>query len=179
MTMFLVGTAMIKVGFFDPSRILLQKKAAIMGLSIGLPLEILDGFLFAMRGFTHGWTSIASAFLSEIGTVSIAIGFAGLGSWLVSSGGLTRVVGWICSVGRMALTNYLLQTLVATTIMYWWGFGMFGSVERSSLVLLVLGFYVLQVIFSVAWLQVFQMGPFEWLWRTITYLRPPALLRRN
>ncbi|MFK5857019.1 MAG: DUF418 domain-containing protein [Bacteroidota bacterium] len=73
-------------------------------------------------------------------------------------------------VGRMALTNYLMQTIIFTTIMYSYGFGMFGSYEPWQLVILAVLVFVVQIMASSIWLRYFRFGPLEWIWRKFTYL---------
>ena len=83
----------------------------------------------------------------------------------------------IAAAGRMPLTNYLLQTLIATTIFYGWGFGLWGKVGPAAGLLLAFAiFFVVQVPLSVWWLRRFQYGPMEWLWRLATYGHRPAML---
>ena len=69
----------------------------------------------------------------------------------------------------MALSNYLLQSLVCTTIFYSYGLGLFGSVGRAAGLGLAVAIYAAQVALSVRWLKCFRFGPLEWLWRTLTY----------
>jgi uncharacterized protein len=86
----------------------------------------------------------------------------------------------IAAAGRMPLTNYLLQTLIATTIFYGWGFGLWGKVGPAAGLLLAFAiFFVIQVPLSVWWLRRFQFGPMEWLWRLATYGHRPAMLSRG
>ncbi|MDT8862330.1 DUF418 domain-containing protein [Alkalihalobacillus sp. MEB130] len=82
-------------------------------------------------------------------------------------------------VGRLSLSNYLLQSLVFTTLFYGYGVGLFSNIGVFTGVLLVLVFFTLQVIASKWWLRLFQIGPFEWLWRAGTYLYLPKLLRKK
>jgi uncharacterized protein len=73
-------------------------------------------------------------------------------------------------VGRMPLTNYLLQTLIATTLFYGWGVGLWGKVGNAlDLLLAVVVFFAVQVPLSKWWLERFELGPMEWLWRRLTY----------
>lgn len=83
------------------------------------------------------------------------------------------------AVGRMALTNYLLQTLICTTLFYGYGFGLYGQVGAALGVVLTLAIFALQVGWSVWWLRRFQFGPAEWLWRTLTYGRAQPMRRRS
>jgi uncharacterized protein len=84
-------------------------------------------------------------------------------------------LGAFAAAGRMPLTNYLLQTLIATTLFYGWGFGLWGKVGPAlDLALAVTIFFVVQVPLSKWWLARFELGPMEWLWRRLTYGSMPA-----
>ncbi len=74
-------------------------------------------------------------------------------------------------VGRLALTNYLLQTLICTTLFYGYGFGLYGRIGILGGILLTILIYALQFFFSKWWLNRFRFGPLEWLWRSGTYLK--------
>jgi uncharacterized protein len=76
--------------------------------------------------------------------------------------------------GRMPLTNYLMQTLICTSLFMGWGFGLWGR-SNPALDLLIAGciFFLIQVPLSKLWLKHFAMGPMEYLWRTLTYGRRP------
>ena len=78
----------------------------------------------------------------------------------------------IATVGRMPLTNYLLQTLLATFIFYGWGLGFWGKIGPAlQLVLAIAIYFVIQVPLSRWWLNRFTLGPMEYLWRVLTYGR--------
>ena len=77
----------------------------------------------------------------------------------------------------MALTNYLLHTIIATTIFYGHGLGYFGQVSRVGQILIVSGIWAFQIPFSAWWLKRFQFGPFEWLWRSLSYMKQQPLMR--
>ncbi len=75
----------------------------------------------------------------------------------------------------LPLTNYLMQTLIATTIFYGWGFGLWGAVGPALQLLMAFAiFFVIQVPLSILWLRRFQYGPLEWVWRVLTYGHRPA-----
>lgn len=77
----------------------------------------------------------------------------------------------LASVGRMAISNYLLQTIICTTLFYGYGLGLYGRVGPAAGVLLTVAIYAAQVPLSVWWLRRFRFGPVEWLWRTLSYGR--------
>ncbi|MFU8868716.1 DUF418 domain-containing protein [Natronococcus sp.] len=91
------------------------------------------------------------------------------------TGILTRA---LAAVGRTAFTNYLLQTVLATSIFYGHGLGLFGQLSRVELLGVVAAIWVVQILLSVLWLHYFRFGPIEWLWRTLTY-RSRQPLRRD
>ncbi|MEY4349244.1 MAG: hypothetical protein RL719_541 [Actinomycetota bacterium] len=74
-------------------------------------------------------------------------------------------------VGRMALTNYILQSVVLTAIAYAWGFGLATKLSGYEVLAITVGLYALQVAASSLWLRFFEFGPLEWIWRCITYFR--------
>ncbi len=71
----------------------------------------------------------------------------------------------------MALTNYLLQTLICTTLFYSYGLGLYGKVGPAAAALLAIAIYLFQVALSLLWVRRFRFGPAEWLWRSATYGR--------
>lgn len=94
---------------------------------------------------------------------------------------LSRRAGWserlapLATVGRMPLTNYLMQSVICTTLFYSYGLGLFGKVRPSLGLLLSLAIFLAQVAYSRWWMARFRFGPMEWLWRTLTYGRAPAM----
>ncbi|SDJ62417.1 uncharacterized protein SAMN05216226_10666 [Halovenus aranensis] len=83
----------------------------------------------------------------------------------------------LAAVGRTAFSNYILQTVVATTIFYGHGLGQFGQVTRVEALSLVVIIWLVQIPLSVLWLRYFRFGPMEWLWRLVTYESVPPLRR--
>jgi uncharacterized protein len=103
--------------------------------------------------------------------LAYAAGFALL--WRVASGPLRM----LAAPGRMALTNYLTQTLVALTVFYGVGFGQAGQWSIQALHAFAGSVYAVQIIVSNLWLRRFRYGPMEWLWRALTYGSAPRLRR--
>jgi len=89
-----------------------------------------------------------------------------------------RILTPFAAVGRTALTNYLAQSVICTTIFYGWGLGLYGEVDPFAGLLLALGIYAAQLVISVWWLRGFRFGPVEWLWRSLTYWRWQPLRRQ-
>jgi uncharacterized protein len=74
-------------------------------------------------------------------------------------------------VGRTAFSNYILQTLICTTLFYGHGFGLFGSVSRVGQILICVAVWAVQLLIAPIWLRHFEYGPLEWMWRSLTYKR--------
>ncbi|MGD9966570.1 MAG: DUF418 domain-containing protein [Hyphomonadaceae bacterium] len=111
-------------------------------------------------------------------SIFVSIGYASLFVLLVKAG-LRLLTEPLAAVGRMAFSNYILQSLIMTTI-FWGGgrgFGLWGEVDRPTLWAIVLAVWALQLILSPLWLARFEMGPLEWIWRRLSYARPVRIGR--
>ena len=83
----------------------------------------------------------------------------------------------LAKVGRMALTNYLLQSAICTILFYGYGFGLYGRISIAGGILLTIVIYAVEVLFSGWWLARYRFGPMEWLWRTLTYGKRQSMRR--
>ncbi len=90
---------------------------------------------------------------------------------LTHHGHFKRLSQWLAAVGRMALTNYLMHSIIASFLFYGYGLGWYGQMPPWLGILPVLVIYGLQIPFSIYWLRRFRFGPFEWLWRSLTYMK--------
>jgi uncharacterized protein len=173
LAMFFLGAGLMKAGFFESPT--LPRRFAMAGLTLGLPLGAGAWWLLHAGGGA-GILALGGG-VQVIGGSLMALGYLGGVTLFARSGALAGITRSFARVGRMALTNYLMQSLIATYIFYYFGLGMFGEFSRAQGLALVFGIYAFQHIFSLAWLSVFAIGPAEWIWRTLTYLRPPTLLK--
>jgi uncharacterized protein len=107
----------------------------------------------------------------------LAMGYGAAFLWLARRPWTTRVVDALVPIGRMAITCYLGQTLAFTLFFYGYGLARYGTIGPAAAVLLAVGVWSLEVVFAYAWLARFRIGPVEWLWRSITYLRVLPLAR--
>ena len=125
-------------------------------------------FIISQQRVMH-WNYVGSVFVS-LGHISVIM-LAIKGAWL----GACRK--WFAAVGRMAFTNYLMQSVICTTIFYSYGLGLYGSLSRPAQMAIVVAVWALQLFYSAFWLGRFRYGPAEWLWRLLTYGKVPALRR--
>ncbi|NYF23969.1 DUF418 domain-containing protein [Sporosarcina sp. JAI121] len=106
---------------------------------------------------------------TQFGGPVLAIGYIGLLLLLFQLPLLRTLFRPISKAGRMSLTTYITQSIVATLIFYAYGFGMYGKVDVATGTWIAVGVFAIQVIFAELWLSKFRMGPLEWLWRKGTY----------
>ncbi len=93
----------------------------------------------------------------------------GLVMLIIKSGVLQRLMTRFAAVGRMALSNYLMHSLILTTVFYGYGLGLYGTIPRFWQMGFVIGVITLQLFLSTWWLSRYRFGPVEWLWRSLTY----------
>ncbi|MCH8343427.1 MAG: DUF418 domain-containing protein [Planctomycetes bacterium] len=177
--MFLLGMALMKLNFFAAERRRWHWAFCILGLTIGVPGELWLVWSYYHSGYELGWTQAGAEVIHNISSLALCLGYVGALTLIVQAGLLRWLTYAFSCVGRTALSNYLLQTIIATYLMYWWGLGWFNEVSRPQQLALVVGIYAVQMVLSVLWLRVFTIGPFEWLWRSLTYLKPQPVLRRR
>ncbi|WP_059102855.1 DUF418 domain-containing protein [Shouchella shacheensis] len=117
-------------------------------------------------------------YLSQLaGAPLVAMFYATSVVLLANSRVFWRLLSPLAVIGRMAFSNYILQSLVFTTLFYGYGVGMFAELGLFYGALLALAFFVVQVLVSNLWLSVFRIGPLEYIWRMGTYLSLPRLKR--
>ena len=107
----------------------------------------------------------------ELATVTLAFAYGASIIGLASTQPGSKLLGWAAPLGRMAFTNYLVQSLIFSWVFYGYGFGLFGQVGASAALAFGVVVYVVQVFFSRWWLLWYSFGPVEWLWRTLMYGR--------
>ena len=175
----LVGMALFRWDVLTGKRsVAFYARLIAVGGIVGVPLV----FYGIGRNFAAGWSVKFSMFLGNQynywGSLLIAIGYVGLVMIACKNRRLTSVLRPLAAVGQMALTNYLLQTIICTTIFYGHGLGQFARFTRVEQVLTVVAVSALQLIACPIWLRYFRFGPFEWLWRSLTYWRLQPMRRR-
>jgi uncharacterized protein len=107
--------------------------------------------------------------LYELSRTVRAIGFFGLIMLLYKLNMFKWLFRLMQPVGQMAFTNYLMQSIMCGIFFYGIGFGYFGRLERYEIYFVVVAVWIIEIIWSHLWLRYFLFGPFEWLWRSLTY----------
>lgn len=175
---FFLGAALLRSGFFSKAGKLQARNFALWTMAIGLLSEVgLTWFLYA-----HESAPLAplAEGLHDFSSMILALGYVGVLRFLVQYGSstfLARILEWISSAGRMALTNYLLQSILANVYFTFLGFAWYDTLDQAQLLGLVCATYAGQIALSVWWLKYFKSGPFEWAWRSATQGQVLPLLR--
>lgn len=165
----LIGMALLKLGVLSGQRSaktygLMMFGGYAVGLTLGLrELHVILGSNYAPAGFA------AAEETYQFSRLAMVVGHLGLLLLIIRSG----ICGWLQralgAVGQMALTNYLMQTVICTALFYDFGFGLYGHFERYQLYGVVAAIWLVELIWSPLWLARFRFGPFEWVWRSLTY----------
>jgi uncharacterized protein len=174
----LIGMGLYKLGVFNAT---LAKRTYWWMIGVGAVVGIPVILLGVRYHNAHAWAFETSFFggqqFNYWGSIPVALAWVGVVmlACLRLQGG--RLYSALAATGQMALTNYLLQTLICTTLFYGHGFGLYGSVERSGQILIVFAIWAATLVWSPLWLARFRFGPFEWLWRTLTYMKSQPMRR--
>jgi uncharacterized protein len=169
-----LGMALFKWGFFSnqlPTRTYVLTLLA--GYGIGLSLgwfAFWDGVAwFTNPGKVLDANSFPFQAFYQIRRAASALGHASLLLLIYRSGIVPWLMKALANVGQMAFTNYLMQSIICSLFFYGYGFGYFGKLSYYELYFVVAAVWLFQFIFSALWLRFFRFGPFEWLWRSLTY----------
>jgi uncharacterized protein len=171
-TMFLFGLWMARAGILhDPvahRRWLIR--AAVVGVGLGLPLNaVLVWAESDAAKDSNAMIALIASPMTFIAGPTLAIGYMSvLALWFQTHGG-RKALSWLAPSGRMALTTYLFQSLVFTTLCYGYGFGLFGHIGTLAGVGIALVVFAAQTALGHVWMRRFRFGPVEWLWRSLTY----------
>lgn len=123
---------------------------------------------------TFRWFLPLIGFSQVFGTLAMALAWGSGVLLLLQRPTVQRALSGFTAIGRMALTNYLTQSIVMTALFFGWGLGLYGRLSPFIGVCISVGFFIAQVAFSRWWLSRHAFGPMEWLWRSLTYGRRPG-----
>jgi uncharacterized protein len=175
---FLFGMAAFKTGFLTggwaPER---YRKWALVGFGISVPAYAVLAWVLVRDGFTVP-TVLGVVMAATIPfRPAMILGYAALiilatrrGDWLVDR---------IAAAGRAAFTNYLGTSIIMTSLFYGYGAGLYGSLGRAELWLVVIAMWVVMLAWSKPWLDRFNYGPFEWAWRSLARWRVQPMRKRR
>ena len=173
----LMGMALFKLGVLSAVRSrAFYLRMASLGFGAGLLLIALGLWRSSAMGRDLLDFVLVSQQLQHWGDLFVALGWVALVMLLCQRDWPLRSVE---AVGRTALTNYLMQSVICTTIFYGHGLGLFGRVDRAGQLVFVVAIWAFQLIASSLWLRYFAVGPVEWLTRWLVFRRRPSFLRAS
>ena len=166
----LIGMALFKWGFLTGERLpRCYRNALAAGLGIGLPIVAVGTWLSFRTHWQLDFAMFHGSQLNAWGSLLMALGYVAamlLGDRVQRLSGLYNR---LAAVGRMALSNYLAQSLICSTLFYGHGLALFGRLDRGQQLLVVLAVWAVSLVVSPLWLRRFAFGPAEWLWRSLSY----------
>jgi len=173
------GMALMKLGVLSGERSqTFYRNLMLAGYMIGLPLTIFSAINLNAHHFDSLYVLRSGGVANYVGSLVVTFGHIGLVMLIVKSGTLQSLMTRFAAVGRMALTNYLMHSVILTTIFYGYGLGLYGTIPRFWQMGFVIAVVTLQLFLSPWWLTRYRFGPVEWLWRSLTYWKRQPF-RRN
>lgn len=180
--MFIIGYLIGKTDFYK--NIARHKTTIIvtilLGLIIGLRANFIlakymllaegDYFSFKVKGL---YQTIAYA----IGVAPLALAYVGIFMLAFQYQTSNKIMSILAPVGKMAFSNYIMQSLVGNFVFLGAGLGLMGQIGPFYYTLFGIGFFIIQILYSTLWLRYFNYGPVEWLWRSATYNKWQTMVR--
>ncbi len=166
---------------------ILIRRVFVWGLSIGLLAMTGERILNSVVGYSVfsrvQEATVLQQFVGDIlfafGSTMLCLGYAAAITVAAQHDGWKRILAPLGAVGRLALTVFLVQTLMFTTLFYGYGFGQAFRIGPAEVTAYAVLFFAIQIVACVWWLRYFRFGPTEWLWRTLTYLRVQPIRIRS
>jgi len=157
----------------------LFKKLRRWGFIIGIPSAITCTYFGIFQKSIPNPLGLGNTFFYAFSVVPLCLAYTSVFClhWIKRKGNSKLKV--LAPVGRMALTNYLMQTIIGITLYYGVGLGFGGNIGPAVFVPIGLGVYALQIIYSNLWFKYFNYGPMEWIWRQLTYWKKLPLRKQN
>jgi uncharacterized protein len=180
--MMFIGMALLRWGFFaNQLPTSTYALTLLVGYGVGLPvswfyMKSQIGWLLHVGQTVDTYRTIPFQ-LYDVRRVLLALGHASLLLLIYRANVVPWLMRALTAVGQMAFTNYLMQSIICTLFFYGYGLGYYGKLAYHQLYYVVAAVWVFQLIISPIWLRYFRFGPFEWLWRSLTYWRPQPMRR--
>jgi len=174
----LAGMALLKLGVFSAKQpASLYWTMIAIALCYGIPLTLYGTHRDSAAGWDFRYSFFYGTQFNYWASLLVSLGWVGAVMLASRATALLPFTVRLAAVGRMAFTNYIMHTIICTTLFYGHGFGLFGKIERLWQFAIVLAIWALQLVVSPIWLKHFFFGPLEWSWRCLTYLQWEPLRR--
>lgn len=180
---FLLGLFVGKRKYFEDletHKVLIKK---IMWWSLGINVFIIAFFLTVelaqLWDKLPKWFGMVGSFLFSVHSLLMTLFYIAGMALLLHKKSMEKVMLYLAGIGKMALSNYLLQSAIGVTLFYGIGFGLAGDICPAWCYLIGLSIFTFQLFLSKWWLEKFYYGPMEWLWRSATYLKWQPFLKKS
>jgi uncharacterized protein len=180
LSMMLIGIALYKLNILSAQRSFkFYLVMMLVGYLVGLSVNYYEVKTILDANFS--FISFSKTNLTyDLGRVAVSMGHVGTIMLFCKSGILTFLRRSLAAVGKMALTNYIMHSLICMIVFTGVGFGLFGKLQRYELLYVVFSIWIFQLIVSPIWLKYFYYGPMEWLWRNLSYQKVhPMRIRKT
>jgi uncharacterized protein len=178
LALMLFGMALMKTGVLSAERSAsFYRNMMLVCYGIGLPLAVYSAFDLYAHEFRAMYALQSGGIPNYFGSIIVGLGHVGLVMLLIKGGFMQKLLQRFAAVGRMALSNYLMHSIILTTVFYGYGVGLYGSISRFGQMGFVVAVIALQLLLSPWWLARYRFGPVEWLWRSLTYWKRQPMLR--
>ncbi len=179
LSMMLIGIALFRYSVFKAEKSFrFYWMMILIGYPVGIGINLYETNLIISNNFEI--LAFEKAGMTyNIGRFFTAMGHIGLVMIFCKANLLKGLSRRLAAVGKMALTNYIMHTVITGIIFLGFGFSLFGKLERHQLYFVVIGIWILQLILSPLWLKYFKMGPLEWFWRWLIYKQQPELAKHS
>jgi uncharacterized protein len=182
--MFLIGYVVGRSDFYK--NITQHKKLLYWIMGIGYAVGIPANYMLSqymghhmMEYFTLKKEGLYQTIVYALGVVPLAMAYVATLMLLFQKGMCNKILSRLAPVGKMAFSNYMLQSLAGNFVFLGAGLGLMGQIGPVYYTLLGIGFFILQVIISTIWLKYFNYGPVEWVWRSATYKKWQSMLKKK
>lgn len=165
----LLGMALFKWKVFQGGR---TRKFYLLMMLVGYAIGLAVNYYETSMLLENNFDVLAknkAGITYQLGRLFTTLGHIGLFMLFIKSGFIGFLQSALAAVGKMALTNYVMHSVIVMFIFYGFGFSLFGQLQRFELYYIVLGIWVIQLIYSPLWFRYYRYGPLEWLWRSLTY----------
>ncbi|MGI8599921.1 MAG: DUF418 domain-containing protein [Chitinophagaceae bacterium] len=179
--MFLIGLVIGRTKFYShlEQNKKLLKQILFVGLAVGLPANIIFS-IFMIKGGYYQLTinGLYQTIAYSFGVAPLALAYASFFALLYLKPSIRKFLNTLAPVGRMALTNYIMHSIIGLLFFTQLGFGI-SNMGPTAWTLFALCVYIFQIFTSTIWLRFFNYGPLEWLWRSATYGKWQAMIKKK
>lgn len=173
LAIFMIGLGLVKWGLFRSDNRALYRDTMCWSFGIGIPLSLIASYLKVVVATQVSSMGGIATLVHEISVYPFAFALASSVMLWSGSSQIKWLQNILASAGRMALTNYIGQSLVMLFLAT--GLGLYASLSRINLSVLAIIVFGALALGSYVWLMRFRMGPLEWIWRYVTYLKKPEV----